>query len=521
MRQVFTIVILFFFFGLYGQDLRFLAIDTTQDLHTQIYSSSSTVSSEGDEICHSYVYNIGYDNFREILGHLKINIRDQDGNLIHQDKSEDTLFIRNILFKKDGGKIYLGRSLQTLNFLGIDTAIEFSIFDQTRSFILETDAEGNTVDFDIFHSIGSATLDKEKNVLYFADNSNTLDSITIYKKDLNTKLLSPLSLIYTQQRNEELQILLTKDYIYVSGGFLGHIATFGDTLIDSGFDYNTFVAQFKKSGQFNWIRIVEDITLFKTNLAPAPDQGVYFNAPLGFSTKIGDQQMNGPNWGGDFFLTRLDAAGNFLWALECPELKLVDFGLGSGDAIGSDGEYNVYVAGSSRTGLQWDTNTFIGRQFNGHISTLLVFNKEGQLIGNKVASTDDHNRTNSIEVKPNGDFIISGYFDTSIGYEDEVKQLEGSHAYLASFKNFILSDKTTTEKSSDFNFYPNPASNELNIINTSVTASRLSISDIFGRIVLQNNMAEKEIKLNIGHLNPGIYFIKINGSIPQKLVIVK
>lgn len=521
MKQIFTLIILFFISVVQAQNLRFLEIDTAEYSQTQYYSSSSTVSSEGDEIYHSFVYDIGYDNFREILGHLKINIRDQDGNLLHQDKSEDTLFIRNILFKKDGGKVFLGRSLQSLNFLGLDTAIEISIFDPNRSFILDTDADGNTIDFEVFHSIGSAAIDKEANVLYFADNNNRFDSINIYKKDLNTNITTPLSLIYTQQRNEELQVQLTDDFLYVSGGFLGPIAMFGDTIIDSGFDYNTFVAQFTKEGKFNWIRIIEDITLFKTNLAPAPDQGVYFSAPFGFATKIGDQQMQGPNWGSDFFLTRLDVDGNFLWAVECPELKLTDFSLGAGDAIGSDSEYNVYLVGSSRTGIQWDDTTFIGKAVNEHISTLLVFNKDGRLTDHLSANTEDFNRCNSIEVKPNGDFIISGYFNESIGFEQEEKHLEGNHAYLVSFNNFILSDKNVSGHEIAFNYFPNPAGDELNISTPKGNGFLISISDIYGRVVLKKMNNEKEINLNISHLNSGIYFVNIDGSLPQKLVVIK
>ena len=65
--------------------------------------------------------------------------------------------------------------------------------------------------------------------------------------------------------------------------------------------------------------------------------------------------------------------------------------------------------------------------------------------------------------------------------------------------------------------YPNPANNEL-CINSSNIISSVSIYDLPGREMYKNTYHSAFIRLNIDYLNPGIYFIRINGDVVRKFI---
>ena len=73
----------------------------------------------------------------------------------------------------------------------------------------------------------------------------------------------------------------------------------------------------------------------------------------------------------------------------------------------------------------------------------------------------------------------------------------------------------------DVNIYPNPASQEVNIlINNGLNISSIEIIDLTGRVMLKS---EKAVGIDIGDLPEGQYFVKIIGetTIVRKLFIIK
>jgi hypothetical protein len=60
---------------------------------------------------------------------------------------------------------------------------------------------------------------------------------------------------------------------------------------------------------------------------------------------------------------------------------------------------------------------------------------------------------------------------------------------------------------SDFNIYPNPTSNVLNISNTNnIEINNISISDLNGRVIRNVNGVTP---INVSDLNAGVYFVTI------------
>lgn len=80
-------------------------------------------------------------------------------------------------------------------------------------------------------------------------------------------------------------------------------------------------------------------------------------------------------------------------------------------------------------------------------------------------------------------------------------------------------DETMAEN--DVNIYPNPASQEVNVlINNGLNLSSIEIIDLTGRVILKS---EKAVGIDISELPEGQYFVKVIGetNIVRKLFILK
>jgi len=70
----------------------------------------------------------------------------------------------------------------------------------------------------------------------------------------------------------------------------------------------------------------------------------------------------------------------------------------------------------------------------------------------------------------------------------------------------------------EFHVYPNPATDYVRIV-PNTENGEISLYSITGELQMRSVFGdEKEIELNVSHLNPGLYFLKINNT-TQKLII--
>ena len=65
--------------------------------------------------------------------------------------------------------------------------------------------------------------------------------------------------------------------------------------------------------------------------------------------------------------------------------------------------------------------------------------------------------------------------------------------------------------------YPNPASTELTISASGIISS-VSIANLIGQSVYNQNCNADKVMVNISDLPPGVYFVKVNDSVVRKFV---
>jgi O-glycosyl hydrolase len=79
-----------------------------------------------------------------------------------------------------------------------------------------------------------------------------------------------------------------------------------------------------------------------------------------------------------------------------------------------------------------------------------------------------------------------------------------------------------TDAGKQLNIYPNPASNYFNLVVPATSFRELTITDLTGKLVYQQEINSIEMTINTSGLDKGLYFVKISGnnqSIVSKLVI--
>lgn len=89
------------------------------------------------------------------------------------------------------------------------------------------------------------------------------------------------------------------------------------------------------------------------------------------------------------------------------------------------------------------------------------------------------------------------------------------------FAQDIKQPKTQEVTSEQLSFYPNPVTDGKIFISGRQSLSKeVTISDVLGKIVIQNTLTTKE--LNISSLKPGVYMIKIKeaeNTVIRKLIV--
>lgn len=139
----------------------------------------------------------------------------------------------------------------------------------------------------------------------------------------------------------------------------------------------------------------------------------------------------------------------------------------------------------------------------------------------------------------NGNMTETGYFDiftegNSAGYDGAwnvypyfesgiimITSLKySSQNYTPGFYLVKSSNLSVNENSlSDFNLYPNPSTNYVEISSPETPISEIQVFDLGGKLILSNNYDSKiEVNLNITSLTNGIYLLKINNQFTKKLI---
>jgi len=69
--------------------------------------------------------------------------------------------------------------------------------------------------------------------------------------------------------------------------------------------------------------------------------------------------------------------------------------------------------------------------------------------------------------------------------------------------------------------FPNPVQNILHIASSQILVNNVSIYDLSGRVVLENQNSNLDIKIDVSGLNTSMYFVQMdteNGTVTKRFV---
>lgn len=206
--------------------------------------------------------------------------------------------------------------------------------------------------------------------------------------------------------------------IFAAGSCGNGNINFGGHTSTSSFTYNVYIVKYNSSGNYQWSRFVEDVTFSSIDIACDNTGNLFASGNLIGSFMFGTIQAQGNQWVYDFFLTKIDASGNFLWLREVPNTPSItgDAGKAKVNSIAVDKFNNVYLAGFLRSSVNWGNNIITSSGGSTDI-LLLKYDRNGNILAGRRVGGTGGDRVDDISLDNYGNVFISGNFSSTAAFD--------------------------------------------------------------------------------------------------------
>ncbi len=219
----------------------------------------------------------------------------------------------------------------------------------------------------------------------------------------------------------------------------------------------------------------------------------------------------------DAFISKLDASGNYVWVKSIGATT----GLTNGTGIVIDTANNIYTIGRFDVTADFNPDTGIAYLYsNGpHQIFISKLDSSGHYIWAKDIGSVGHDEGFSITIDGAGNLYSTGLFNFTVDFNPgtDTAYLTAdtlrSNIFvlkLAPF-NIGVSVSSSIDASILIKIYPNPTTGCLAIISEQ-TIQTLTIYNLLGEQLLQQNIEAKNAELNIAALPSGVYLLKVKGK---------
>jgi hypothetical protein len=307
--------------------------------------------------------------------------------------------------------------------------------------------------------------------------------------------------------------------VFASGSCGSGNIAFGNLTQSCPFVYSLYFAKYNSAGLCQWVKFVQDVTSERPRIINDAQGNLYAAGDLNGSFAFGSLQSQGPSWVYDFYLTKIDPSGNFLWLKEVPNTNTTgDAALGKIFNIRVDASSNVYITGFQRGTVNWG-NITTTIQGTGNGLVVLKYNSSGDLLWGKTAGGTGGVRGDAISLDNSGNIFISGNFGLTANFD--AIQLSGT-GYINSFITKLTNPvsvgvvNNNAPVSYSLSNYPNPFNPATNIKFSIVKSGnvKLTVYNMLGKEIkgLVNGIVTKgtyEINFDASGLASGVYIYKL------------
>ncbi|RZJ31645.1 MAG: T9SS type A sorting domain-containing protein [Flavobacterium sp.] len=304
--------------------------------------------------------------------------------------------------------------------------------------------------------------------------------------------------------------------IYAAGSCADPNSTFAGVTVSTDFSYNDWVVKYSPAGVYQWMQYVEDITCSLPQVRATTPDNVYFTSDLYGSYAFGSLTAEGPAQGlfNDFFLAKLNAAGQFEWLKEVVGVGAVDHG--GRTYLTTDSQDNVCFVGKTRGTVDWGNGvTTTAQGFVGDVIAL-KFDSGGNLLMAKTAGGTADDRIDSAVFNNSNEIVVSGMGRGSGTFDALTHEGTGStpYAFVAKISGPLLD--VDGHQLATIQISPNPVVGSLNILNLAQSQKAI-ILDTLGQDVF-SGFCQPGQSLDVSALSKGVYLLKLENCKAVKFV---
>ena len=331
----------------------------------------------------------------------------------------DTLFggvdVKQIITDVDNNIICLGSYTDTIR---IGDSSLTRIGSGTSDFLLKLDQLGSVVwlkdgshyisGFDEIHTLtnagsnnfllGLGSYSVVTKILTINSSGNIINNI----EQLNTGTISDIEVdVYNN--------------IWCTGfTFSGSVSFNGlDTI--APFDYNDYVVKYNPAGQAQWISFIKDFTVQEFKIESDDSGYIYLSGNLFDSTTFGNLHTHGPQWSYDYFITKINQDGNYLWINEIPlGNNQGDGTVGNGDYLACTKNGDTYISGFFRGQINFGNGIQVSNSGVSNYDILVLkYNSSGEIQSAKTAGGSLYDHGSSIAADDNENFYVTGLIQSN------------------------------------------------------------------------------------------------------------
>lgn len=499
--------------------------------------SAVAIDNSGNPVCARLInYHQNYGS--TIYGDIKFEKRNPSGMLLWERTIYGKVDISEIIIDTGNNIICLGTFRDSV-VLGTTTLYQTEL--NQNSFIFKTDDTGNflwvldATSFAPQYSILTALeLKSSNNILIGATNYNI--NANIYEFNPEGNLVSTI----LQTNIGTVSDISADDSqnIWVTGFTFDGPASFSGLDTIAPFDYNEYIVKYSPAGTAQWVNFIEDITAQDFNIETDAFGNGYLSGNIFIETNFGNLVAHGPQWVYDFFVTKIDPNGNFLWLNEIPPGNSTgDATVGNSNFLFSDSNGNTYLTGFFRGTVNFENGLILNTVVANNDLFALSYNADGIIQWVKAAGSNNYDNGSSIACDTDGNIYLSGIVGENSVFDTITFAGNYLNIFLAKLKaGSVVSVKDNLNGSTLSSFtlyqnYPNPfnPTTKIGFRIADFGFVSLKVYDVLGNEIGTLINEEKsagiyEVNFDASRLPSGLYFYTLNAggfSETKKMILLR